>query len=81
MSSYNIKCLFAYIFYCILCYLFDGGSWVENDSQNAVINYILIPLVSYLLLPFILKLIERWKVIIWLDKLIDSIYRTIKSKF
>ena len=81
MSSYNIKCLFVYIFYCILCYLFDGGSWVENDLQNAVINYILIPLVSYLLLPFILKLIERWKVIIWLDKLIDSIYKTIKSKF
>lgn len=81
MSSYNIKCLFVYIFYCILCYLFDGGSWVENDLQNAVINYILIPLVSYLLLPFILKLIERWKVIIWLDKIIDSIYKTIKSKF
>jgi len=81
MSSYNIKCLFVYIFYCILCYLFDDGSWVENDSQNTVINYILIPLVSYLLLPFILKLIEKWKVIIWLDKLIDSIYRTIKTKF
>lgn len=79
LSSYNIKCLATYVIYCLFFFFFGEGGFFNDDDKNIVFQYIVIPLIVYLLLPFILKVIGTWKPIKWIDGVIDYIYRTIKE--
>ena len=79
LSSYNIKCLVIYILYCLFFFFTGEGTFFDDDVKNYVFQYIAIPLITYLLLPFVLKLIGNWKIVKWIDGAIDYIYRTIKE--
>lgn len=79
LSSYNIKCLVIYVLYCLFVYLIGQGNFFNDDVKDAVLQYIAIPLIAYLFLPFVLKLIGNWKIVKWIDGAIDYTYRTIKE--
>lgn len=79
LSPYNTKCLVIYILYCLTVYLIGQGNFFNNDVKDAVFQYIAIPLIAYLLLPFILKLVGNWSVVKWIDGMIDYLYRSIKE--
>ncbi len=79
LSSYNIKCLAIYVIYCLFFFFIGEGGFFNDDDKNIVFQYIVIPLIVYLLLPFVLKVIGTWKPIKWIDGVIDYIYRTIKE--
>jgi len=79
LSSYNIKCLVIYILYCLFLYLIGPGNFFNDDTKDAVFQYIAIPLIVYLLMPFVLKVIGKWKIVQWLDGAIDYTYSTIKE--
>lgn len=79
LSSYNIKCLVIYVIYCLLVFFVEPGNFFNDDVKDAVLLYIAIPLIVYLLLPFVLKFAGNWKIVRWLDGVIDYIYKTIKE--
>ena len=79
ISSYNIKCLVIYILYCLFFFFIGEGTFFDDDIKNYVFQYIGIPLITYLLLPFVLKLIGDWKIVRWIDGAIDYVYRSIKE--
>ena len=79
LSSYNIKCLVIYILYCLCLYIIGQGNFFNDDVKDAVFQYLAIPLMTYLFLPFVLKLIGNWKIVKWIDGAIDYTYRTIKE--
>ena len=79
LSSYNIKCLVIYILYCLFFFFIGEGTFFDDDIKNYVFQYIGIPLITYLLLPFVLKLIGDWKIVRWIDGAIDYVYRSIKE--
>lgn len=79
LSSYNIKCLVIYVIYCLCLYLIGQGNFFNDDVKDAVFQYIAIPLATYLLCPFVLKLISNWTVIRWIDNAIDYLYQSIKE--
>ncbi len=79
LSSYNIKWLVIYLLYCLTIYLIGQGNFFNDDVKDAIFQYIAIPLISYLFLPFVLKLIGNWKIVKWIDGAIDYTYRTIKE--
>lgn len=79
LSSYNIKCLVIYILYCLFFFFIGEGTFFDDDVKNYVFQYIAIPLITYLLMPFVLKLIGNWKIVRWLNSIIDYIYRSIKE--
>lgn len=79
LSSYNIKCLVIYILYCLFFFFIGEGTFFDDDVKNYVFQYIGIPLITYLLLPFVLKLIGNWKIVRWIDGAIDYVYRSIKE--
>ncbi len=79
LSSYNIKCLAIYVIYCLIFFFIGEGNFFNDDVKNAVFQYIAIPLIVYLLLPFALKVIGKWKIVRWIDGAIDYVYRTIKE--
>lgn len=70
LSSYNIKCLAIYVIYCLFFFFIGEGGFFRDDDKNIVFQYIVIPLIVYLLLPFILKVIGTWKPIKWIDGVI-----------
>lgn len=79
LSSYNIKCLVIYILYCLFFFFIGEGTFFDDDVKNYVFQYIAIPLIAYLLLPFVLKLIGNWRIVRWIDGTIDYVYRSIKE--
>lgn len=79
LSSYNIKCLVIYILYCLFFFFIGEGTFFDDDTKNIVFQYIAIPLIVYLLLPFVMKVIGDWKFVQWTDGAIDYVYRTIKE--
>lgn len=79
LSSYNIKCLAIYVIYCLIFFFIGEGGFFNDDTKNVVFQYIAIPLIVYLLLPFVLKVIGKWKIVQWIDGAIDYVYRTIKE--
>lgn len=79
LSSYNIKCLAIYVIYCLIFFFIGEGNFFDDDVKNIVFQYIAIPLIVYLLLPFVLKKIGKWKIVQWIDGAIDYAYRTIKE--
>jgi len=79
LSSYNIKCLAIYVIYCLFFSFIGEGVFFNDDTKNVVFQYIAIPLIVYLLLPFALKVIGKWKIVQWIDGAIDYVYRTIKE--
>jgi len=79
LSSYSIKWLVIYLLYCLTIYLIGQGNFFNDDVKDAIFQYIAIPLISYLFLPFVLKLIGNWKIVKWIDGAIDYTYRTIKE--
>lgn len=79
LSSYNIKCLAIYVIYCLFFSFIGEGVFFNDDTKNVVFQYIAIPLIVYLLLPFALKVIGKWKIVQWIDGAIDYTYRTIKE--
>ena len=79
LSSYNIKCLVIYVLYCLFFFFIGEGNFFNDDLKNCVFQYIAIPLFTYILLPFVLKLIGNWKIVKWIDGAIDYTYRTIKE--
>lgn len=77
MSAYNIKWLGIYLIYAIIAFwLYIEGYIYDRDLFYTLI---LTPSISYLVLPLILKRFGHWKIVIWLDKLIDYWYQTIKE--
>ena len=76
LSSYNIKCLVIYILYCLFFFFIGEGTFFDDDIKNYVFQYIGIPLITYLLLPFVLKLIGDWKIVRWIDGAIDYVSET-----
>jgi hypothetical protein len=79
LSSYNIKCLVIYILYCLFFFFIGEGVFFDDDIKNYVFQYIAIPLIVYLLLPFVLKIIGHWRMVKWIDDVIDYLYRSIKE--
>lgn len=79
LSSYNIKCLVIYILYCLFFFFIGEGTFFDDDVKNYVFQYIAIPLIVYLLLPFVLKIIGHWRMVKWIDGVIDYLYRSIKE--
>ena len=79
LSSYNIKCLAIYAIYCLFFFFIGEGNFFDDDVKNSVFQYIAIPLITYLLLPFGLKVIGNWKIVQWIDCVIDYLYRSIKE--
>ena len=79
LSSYNIKCLTIYVIYCLVFFFIGEGNFFNDDTKNIVFQYIAIPLIVYLLLPFVLKVIGKWKFVQWIDGAIDYVYWTIKE--
>jgi len=79
LSTYNIKCLAIYVIYCLIFFFIGEGGFFNDDTKNVVFQYIAIPLIVYLLLPFVLKVIGKWKFVQWIDCAIDYVYRTIKE--
>ena len=79
LSSFNIKCLAIYIIYCLFLFFIGEGTFFDDDIKNYVFQYIAIPLITYLLLPFVLKLIGHWRIIKWIDSVIDYLYRSVKE--
>ena len=79
LSSYNIKCLVIYILYCLFFFFIGEGTFFDDEIKNYVFQYIAIPLITYLLLPFVLKLIGHWRIVKWIDNVIDYLYRSIKE--
>ena len=77
MSAYNIKWLGIYLIYAIIAFWL----YIEGYIYDRDLFYILIltPSISYLVLPLILKRFGHWKIVIWLDKLIDYWYQAIKE--
>lgn len=68
-----------YVIYCLLVFFVEPGNFFNDDVKDAVLLYIAIPLIVYLLLPFVLKVAGNWKIVRWLDGVIDYIYKTIKE--
>ena len=68
-----------YVIYCLLVFFVEPGNFFNDDVKDAVLLYIAIPLIVYLLLPFVLKVTGNWKIVRWLDDAIDYIYKTIKE--
>lgn len=79
LSSYNVKCLAIYVIYCLIFFFIGEGGFFNDDTKNVVFQYIAIPLIVYLLLPFLLKVIGKWKIVQWVDGAIDYVYRSIKE--
>ena len=79
LSSYNIKCLAIYVIYCLIFFFIGEGGFFNDDTKNVVFQYIAIPLIVYLLLPFVMKVIGNWKIVQWIDGVIDYVYLTIKE--
>lgn len=79
LSSYSIKFLVIYILYCLFFFFIGEGTFFDDDVKNYVFQYIAIPLITYLLLPFVLRLIGNWKIVRWIDGIIDYLYRSIKE--
>lgn len=79
LSSYNIKCLVIYILYCLFFFFIGEGGFFNDDTKNVVFQYIAIPLIVYLLLPFALKVIGKWRIVQWIDGAIDYAFRTIEE--
>lgn len=79
LSSYNVKCLAIYVIYCLFFFFIGEGGFFNDDTKNVVFQYIAIPLIVYLMLPFALKVIGKWKIVQWIDGAIDYVYRTIKE--
>lgn len=79
LSSYNIKCLVIYILYCLFFFFIGEGTFFDDGVKNYVFQYIAIPLIVYLLLPFVLKIIGHWRMVKWIDGVIDYLYRSIKE--
>ena len=88
LSSYNIKWLIFYMLYIICCVFIDyeslGLSGYSNDILGEVIQeiiglLILLPMVAYILFPTIYKVIDNWRVVKWIDLVIDKCYQNIKE--
>lgn len=87
LSSYNIKWILIYIFY-IVCLIVGNPtafglsvySNPDGDIEYILISSILIPYFLYLITPTILRYIGKWKLVVLIDKIIDSIYTNIKDK-
>lgn len=77
MSSYNIKWIAIYIIYSIVVFWY----LVEEEIEERDLFYflILLPAIIYLALPFFLKKFGNWKVVVWIDKMIDKCYEIIKE--
>lgn len=68
-----------YILYCLFFFFLGEGGFFDDDIKNYVFQYITIPLIVYLLLPFVLKIIGHWKMVKWIDGVIDFLYRSFKE--
>lgn len=87
MSSYNIKWIGAYIIYSILMWIGFKYSLVNAICGNEDYSYyedvaflIIIPLLTYLLFPVLLKKIGKWRIVRFFDNIIDIIYKSIKER-
>ena len=86
LSSYNIKWLFIYIMYSAIFIMsfpsdfgFSDSDYIEENVANILAMLIIAPLLCYVFLPTLLKLIGNWLIVKCIDKIIDKIYQNIKS--
>ena len=68
LSSYNIKWIAIYIVYATFMWLVEGEEIVfdrkEDDySFDFTLLFILLPLLTYIFFPALLRVIGNWKII------------------
>lgn len=84
LSSYNIKWIAIYIVYATFMWLVEGEEIVYNRKEEGysfdfTLLFILLPLLTYIFFPTLLKVIGNWKIIKFFDRIIDFFYRSIKE--
>ena len=78
LSSYNIKWIIIYILYVLLLIVSEE---FEYSSQGYIVFLLfLLPFISYLVFPSIIKIIGKWRIIKWADRIIDDCYNNIKER-
>lgn len=75
ISKYNAKWIMVYTIYCLIMFFSTLGN--DTDGDDLLLIYIALPITSYIILPFLLKKTNQWKIIKWIDNKIDSVYNTI----
>lgn len=78
-NSYNIKFGVVYIIYALWMlaeykFLEFYSDEIYFETESFVWLIFLFPLFLYLLFPVVLKYIGKWKVVKWIDKVIDKWY-------
>ena len=84
LSSYNIKWIAIYIVYATFMWLVEGEEIVFDRKEDGysfdfTLLFILLPLLTYIFFPALLRVIGNWKIIKFFDRIIDLIYRSIKE--
>lgn len=89
ISAYNVKwlCFYNIYFWCIItlcpyydCSIDDFIYAILEDFPLYVWTLILIPFFLYLIFPFILKIIGNWKIVKFVDRIIDTVYQEVKKR-
>lgn len=80
ISSYNAKCLIVYAIYCIYKVCVNDYDY----KQEIVADLVLVPILSYIVFPFILMLLKDcrlydWKLFKEISDTLDFIYLSIKE--
>lgn len=85
LSSYNIKWVILYIIYVLWVVLadirffgFEKKPSIEDAVISTLLLLLLLPFIVYLLFPTLLRMIEKWEIVKFIDKVIDTIYQNIK---
>lgn len=78
ISSYNIKWLTIYLIY-VLCVVAALGEDIFYEWDTYLIVLIIIPLILYLFFPLLLKVIGKWKLVKFFDRIIDVIYQGVRE--
>lgn len=84
LSSYNIKWIAIYIVYATFMWLVEGEEIVFDRKEDGysfdfTLLFILLPLLTYIFFPALLRVIGNLKIIKFFDIIIDFIYRSIKE--
>ena len=80
LSSYNIKWMLTYIIYLLWLQViyFVYIDWEEEADYYLMMAFIL-PLILYLIFPFVWKFLSGWKMFKWIESKIDMWYNTIRN--
>lgn len=81
LSSYNVKWIIFYLIYVLWMFAeWDFGFDCQFFSiEEFIWHLFLIPLFTYLLFPFIYSNTKNWKIIKWIDRIVDSVYNKLKE--